>query len=279
MSWIHERDFVRAVALLIEREDISGPVNLAAPNPLPQREFMAALRAAWGTRVGLPATRWMAEIGAFFLRTDTELMLKSRRVVPGRLLRRRLRVRVSRVAGRGGRSGRALARSRRTTRSARACRDLSDTSHIVAGPLGTPIVPWYKQTTSIMRLGRFALLAGFVAVLAVTALAWARTRRVAAPELPVTTAAAPRRAAAAAHRAAGAAQPPVAAVQPAAPRHRRPRPRPAHTPPANVRPPGSAEPWPRTASTRWSRRATSGVRAMPLKNSCAATPIAATANT
>ena len=86
LSWIHGRDFVRAVSLLIERADISGPVNLAAPQPLPQRDFMAALRAAWGRRVGLPATRWMAEIGAFFLRTDTELVLKSRRVVPGRLL-------------------------------------------------------------------------------------------------------------------------------------------------------------------------------------------------
>jgi NAD dependent epimerase/dehydratase family enzyme len=61
-------------------------VNVAAPNPLPQREFMAALRAAWGTRVGLPATAWMAAIGAFFLRTETELLFKSRRVVPGRLL-------------------------------------------------------------------------------------------------------------------------------------------------------------------------------------------------
>ena len=47
---------------------------------------MAALRAARGTRLGLPATKWMVEIGAFFLRTDTELILKSRRVVPGRLL-------------------------------------------------------------------------------------------------------------------------------------------------------------------------------------------------
>ena len=86
MSWIHERDFVRAVALLIARDDISGPINLAAPNPLPQREFMAALRAAWGTRIGLPATAWMTSIGAFFLRTETELVFKSRRVVPGRLL-------------------------------------------------------------------------------------------------------------------------------------------------------------------------------------------------
>jgi uncharacterized protein (TIGR01777 family) len=86
MSWIHEHDFVRSVQLLIERDDLSGAVNLAAPNPLPQRDFMAALRAACGVRVGLPVTRWMAEIGAFFLRTDTELTFKSRRVVPGRLL-------------------------------------------------------------------------------------------------------------------------------------------------------------------------------------------------
>ncbi|MCA9624955.1 MAG: DUF1731 domain-containing protein, partial [Myxococcales bacterium] len=86
VSWIHERDFVAAVRLLIAREDLDGPVNLAAPHPLPQREFMAALREAGGIRIGLPATAWMAEIGAFFMRSDTELTLKSRRVVPGRLL-------------------------------------------------------------------------------------------------------------------------------------------------------------------------------------------------
>jgi uncharacterized protein (TIGR01777 family) len=86
ISWIHERDFVRALAFLISRDDITGPVNLAAPHPLPQRDFMASLRHAWGTRIGLPATKWMVEIGAFFLRTDTELVLKSRRVVPARLV-------------------------------------------------------------------------------------------------------------------------------------------------------------------------------------------------
>lgn len=86
VSWIHDRDFVRAVDHLAAREDLEGPVNLAAPGPLPQRDFMADLRAAWGVRIGLPATRWMAEIGAFVLGTDTELLLKSRRVVPGRLL-------------------------------------------------------------------------------------------------------------------------------------------------------------------------------------------------
>jgi uncharacterized protein (TIGR01777 family) len=86
VSWIHDLDFVRAVEFLIDRDDLAGPVNLAAPAPLPQRGFMRALRAAWGVPVGLPATKWMAELGAFVLRTDTELLLKSRRVVPGRLL-------------------------------------------------------------------------------------------------------------------------------------------------------------------------------------------------
>ncbi|WP_433475179.1 TIGR01777 family oxidoreductase [Spirillospora sp. CA-142024] len=86
VSWIHDRDFVRAVEFLVARDDIAGPVNLAAPNPLPQRPFMRALRAAWGTPVGVPATAWMAELGALAIRSDTELLLKSRRVVPGRLL-------------------------------------------------------------------------------------------------------------------------------------------------------------------------------------------------
>ena len=85
-SWIHERDFARAVLFSIEREELSGALNLTAPNPLPQREFMALLRAAWGTRLGLPAAAWMVEIGALFLRTESELPLKSRYVIPGRLL-------------------------------------------------------------------------------------------------------------------------------------------------------------------------------------------------
>lgn len=86
VSWIHESDFVRAVLLLLEDERQVGPFNLASPNPLPQREFMRRLRSACRVPIGLPATRWMSEVGAFLLRTDTELILKSRRVVPGRLL-------------------------------------------------------------------------------------------------------------------------------------------------------------------------------------------------
>jgi uncharacterized protein (TIGR01777 family) len=87
VSWIHEADFIRSIEFLMAHEEFEGPVNLAAPNPLPNRDFMRALRRAWGTRVGLPAPRPLLELGAVFLRTETELILKSRRVVPGRLLR------------------------------------------------------------------------------------------------------------------------------------------------------------------------------------------------
>jgi uncharacterized protein (TIGR01777 family) len=86
VSWIHDRDFVRAVEFIIDCGDLVGPVNLAAIEPLPQRAFMRVLRTAWGVPVGLPATKLMAEIGAFAIRSDTELLLKSRRVVPGRLV-------------------------------------------------------------------------------------------------------------------------------------------------------------------------------------------------
>jgi uncharacterized protein (TIGR01777 family) len=85
VSWIHDQDFVAALDFLIAHDELAGPVNLAAPGPLPQRDFMRVLRRAWGMPVGLPATRAMAGVGAFVLRSDTELLLKSRRVVPGRL--------------------------------------------------------------------------------------------------------------------------------------------------------------------------------------------------
>jgi uncharacterized protein (TIGR01777 family) len=86
MSWIHYRDFVAAVRWLIDRQDIDGVVNVSSPHPLPNAEFMRILRGACGAPFALPAARWMLEIGAVFLRTETELILKSRRVVPARLL-------------------------------------------------------------------------------------------------------------------------------------------------------------------------------------------------
>ena len=86
VSWMHERDYARAIEFLIGHEEIDGPVNLAAPNPLPNREFMAALRDAWDMPNGLRAPAALLQIGMFFLRTEPELVLKSRRVVPGKLL-------------------------------------------------------------------------------------------------------------------------------------------------------------------------------------------------
>lgn len=86
VSWIHEADFARAVDLLIAREEFSGVVNIASPNPLPNADFLRALREAWGTRIGLAAPPWLIEIGTWLMRTESELVLKSRRVVPVRLL-------------------------------------------------------------------------------------------------------------------------------------------------------------------------------------------------
>jgi uncharacterized protein len=85
VSWIHEEDFVRSLSWLIEREDVAGPVNVASPTPLSYAEFMRAIREAAHVPIGLPATRWMLELGALLMRTETELVLKSRRVVPGRM--------------------------------------------------------------------------------------------------------------------------------------------------------------------------------------------------
>jgi hypothetical protein len=85
VSWIHEDDFTAAVGFIIDHDILTGPVNLASPGPVRQRDLMRELRAAWGVPVGLPATRWMAELGALAMRSDTELLLKSRRVVPARL--------------------------------------------------------------------------------------------------------------------------------------------------------------------------------------------------
>ena len=76
---------MQSVFWLIEHEELAGPVNLAAPNPVPNAEFMRVLRSAWGIPIGLSATNWMLEIGTFLLQTETELILKSRRVIPGKL--------------------------------------------------------------------------------------------------------------------------------------------------------------------------------------------------
>ena len=87
VSWIHDVDFIRSIEFLMARPEISGPVNICSPCPITNAEFMCCLRRAWCTSyVGVPAPRPILELGAFLLRTETELVLKSRRVIPRLLL-------------------------------------------------------------------------------------------------------------------------------------------------------------------------------------------------
>lgn len=85
VSWIHGVNFCRAVEFLLSNDALSGAVNLAAPNPLPNAAFLAELRRALKVPIGLPTTRGMLEMDAWLRQTETELLLKSRRVVPSRL--------------------------------------------------------------------------------------------------------------------------------------------------------------------------------------------------
>lgn len=86
MSWIHERDFIRAVEWLLAHDLVDGAVNVTSPEPLPNAEFTRILANEWGAGGFLPTQEWMVEIGAWLMRTEPELVLKSRRVVPRRLL-------------------------------------------------------------------------------------------------------------------------------------------------------------------------------------------------
>lgn len=86
MSWIHHTDLVRAVEWIADHPDLAGPINLAAPDAPTMKEFQKTLRAVHRQPIGLPSMRWMMEIGAFFLKTETELLFKSRWVAPTKLL-------------------------------------------------------------------------------------------------------------------------------------------------------------------------------------------------
>ncbi len=88
VSWIHEADFVRAIDRIISDESLTDIVNVASPNPVPNAEFMRELRTAAHVPFGLAAPGWMIALGAAMLRTEPELVLKSRRVIPGTLLNR-----------------------------------------------------------------------------------------------------------------------------------------------------------------------------------------------
>ncbi|MFC5684336.1 TIGR01777 family oxidoreductase [Flavobacterium sp. MAHUQ-51] len=85
VSWIHEEDFARAIDFVIQKQ-ITGVINIVAPEPIRNNDFMKKLRKAVGFPFGIPLSKFFLEIGSFFIRTETELVLKSRNVIPKRLL-------------------------------------------------------------------------------------------------------------------------------------------------------------------------------------------------
>lgn len=84
-SWVHIDDVTRIIDFVEQHPELEGPVNAASPNPVDNRTFMATVRRVLGARVGPPMPRWMLEIGAIGIRTETELILKSRWVLPEKL--------------------------------------------------------------------------------------------------------------------------------------------------------------------------------------------------
>ena len=82
-GWIHIADVIRAIIHIYENPEISGPVNIASPYPVTNDEMMRQVRAALGRRFGVPTPGWMLEFGARVIRTEAELVLKSRWVAPG----------------------------------------------------------------------------------------------------------------------------------------------------------------------------------------------------
>jgi len=87
ISWIHIEDFCRAIEWIIDNENISGKINITAPNPLSNEEFMRKLRKEMKIPFGLNAPVWQLEIASIFLKTETELLLKSRNVYPQKLMK------------------------------------------------------------------------------------------------------------------------------------------------------------------------------------------------
>ena len=86
VSWIHEQDAAKCTEWLLSQDDLEGIVNGTAPYPLKNKDFMKTIRNAFGISVGLPSPAWLLGVGAWLIGTETELILKSRWVVPTRLL-------------------------------------------------------------------------------------------------------------------------------------------------------------------------------------------------
>lgn len=84
-SWVHIEDVYKIMLFIRDRKDLKGVFNCSAPNPISNKQFMAEMREKMNRKIGLPSPRWMLEVGAVVIRTETELILKSRWVIPERL--------------------------------------------------------------------------------------------------------------------------------------------------------------------------------------------------
>ncbi len=85
-SWVHIEDTCRMINWIAEHEQLKDTYNCSSPNPVTNSQFMKMLRQATGTKIGLPAFTWMLKTGAALIGTETELVLKSRWVIPTRIL-------------------------------------------------------------------------------------------------------------------------------------------------------------------------------------------------
>ncbi len=85
MSWVHEDDVAGMIDWIVGHKEIEGPVNCGSPQPLSNENFMKIVRKVYGMPFGIPAPVWLLEIGAWLIRTETELLLKSRWVLPEKL--------------------------------------------------------------------------------------------------------------------------------------------------------------------------------------------------
>jgi uncharacterized protein (TIGR01777 family) len=86
-SWIHNEDLFQIILFLMDHQELDGVLNCSAPNPVSNRILMKSIREALHVKLGLPAPAWLLEIGAVVIRTETELILKSRWVIPDRLIK------------------------------------------------------------------------------------------------------------------------------------------------------------------------------------------------
>jgi len=84
-SWIHIEDVCRSIEFIIENQSLSGVINISSPNPVQNKDFMQALRKRYNRFAVIPSPSWLLELGAKLIKTETELILKSRFVIPEKL--------------------------------------------------------------------------------------------------------------------------------------------------------------------------------------------------